>query len=206
MKSLEEIYKDSFFRKRFTLHWRAPIFCQAVIDVLNPESVVDVGCATGDLVRQFRQMGVPCEGLEGSEHVIKHSVIDNMILWDLRCSIKNRWNDFLPGETNKRFNLCICLEVAEHIEPEYVNIFLENLIFFSNKILMSIAPPGQKGHYHVNLQPIEYWDKLLLELGYVRKQKIADQIKEKIYSWRNKPGIKAFWQNLVYYEKTPISP
>jgi len=201
MKPLGAIYKDVFFRKRHTLHWRAPIFCQAVIDILNPKSVIDVGCATGDLVRQFRQMGVPCEGLEGSPHALKHSVIKDTFVHDLRKPLKG----------SIVFDLCLCLEVAEHIEPEYTKIFLDNLAYLSPKILTSIAGPGQGGHYHVNLQLMEYWDKLFLDLGYIRKQEIADRVKKSIYDWRSRPGIRAFYHNLVYYEKsflktTPCCP
>ena len=210
MKPLGAIYKDVFFRKRHTLHWRAPIFCQAVIDVLNPKSVIDVGCATGDLVRQFRQMGVPCEGLEGSPHALKHSVIKNTFVHDLRTPLPYpmRFNEV----KYEWFDLVICLEVFEHIELEYVKVFLNNLDYLGlGEILASIAGPGQGGHYHVNLQPMEYWDKLLLDLGYIRKQEIADRVKESIYDWRSRPGIRAFYHNLVYYEKsflktTPCCP
>ena len=66
---------------------------------------------------------------------------------------------------------------------------------------MSIAGPGQKGLYHVNLQEMDYWDDLFNKKGYIRNQLVADQVKDKIYAWRNKPGIKAFWENLVYYER-----
>jgi SAM-dependent methyltransferase len=196
MKPLESIYKNNFFSRRYKLHWRAPIFCQAVIDVLNPKSVVDVGCATGDLVKQFREYGLISEGVEGSEHALNYSVIEDTFVHDLRK----------PLSGSVVFDLCLCLEVAEHIEPEYTRIFLDNLACFSQRILLSIAGPGQGGHYHVNLQPIKYWDDLFLELGYTRNQEIANRVKEKIYAWRYKPGIKAFWNNLVYYEKVNSTP
>jgi len=200
MKPLHAIYKDGFFRKRHLLHWRAPIFCQAVIDIIKPESVIDIGCATGDLVSQFRQMGLVSDGLEGSDHALNHSVIEDILHWDLRCDLRNctlSTTALLPIP----YDLCLCLEVAEHIEPEYTKIFLGNLIYFSSNILLSIAGPGQKGLHHVNLQEMTYWDDLFDELGYTRKQSVADQIKKEISAWRSKPGIKAFWHNLVYYER-----
>jgi len=67
--------------------------------------------------------------------------------------------------------------------------------------LMSVAGPGQKGTYHVNLQEEKYWDELMLELGYVRQQLYANLIKNYIYMYRNRQGISAFWHNLIYYEK-----
>lgn len=194
MKPLHAIYKDGFFLKRHLLHWRATIFCEAVIDVINPLSVIDVGCATGDLVRQFRQMGLKSDGIEGSNHALRHSVIENTFLHDLRTPLIAR---HMIGT----YDLCLCLEVAEHIEPEYTTTFLYTLSYLSDKILMSIAGPGQKGLYHVNLQEMPYWDNLMAKLDYKRNQFKADQVKYKIHAWRSKPGIKAFWENLVYYER-----
>jgi len=215
-KPLHAIYKDGFFRKRHLLHWRAPIFCEAVIKEFAPSSVLDVGCATGDLVRQFRQMNVFSDGIEGSPHAIKHAVIPDLHVLDVRedQTIKRPYQfyeystqkgEVLEGvemQLNGRtYDLVCCLEVAEHIEPEYTKTFLKNLAHWSDKILLSIAGPGQKGLYHVNLQEMPYWDDLMARLDYRRNQFRADQVKYKIRSWKDKPGIKAFWANLVYYER-----
>ncbi len=201
MKPLHTIYKDAFFRKRHLLHWRAPIFCQAVIDVFNPKSVIDIGCATGDLVRQFRQMGLISDGLEGSDHALNHAVIQDILHLDLREDLSREALQPDCYTVGRTYDLLCCLEVAEHIEPEYTKMFLQNITNWSDKILMSIAGPGQRGLYHVNLQEMPYWDDLFKELGYTRNQSQADQIKDEIYAWKSKPGIKAFWHNLVYYEK-----
>ena len=216
-RPLHSIYKDNFFRKRGSLHWRAPIFCGAVEDVFHPISVLDVGCATGDLVKQFRDMKIISDGVEGSSHAVKYAVISDMHVLDLRedqtiqkDEVENfvYWEDSQPKYdgiqvrlNDTHYDLVCCLEVAEHIEPEYTNMFLKNITHWSNQILMSIAPPGQKGTYHVNLQEMEYWDELMFDLDYVRHQVYAHQIKNKIYDYRNRQGISAFYNNLVYYQK-----
>lgn len=201
MKPLEIIYKDGFFRKRYKLHWRAPHVCGAIKEVFNPLTVIDVGCATGDLVAEFNNMGILAMGLEGAEAVLPHLVVSKsiVVVWDLRKYLS--LSIFNPLDWAHAFGLVTCFEVAEHIEPEYADIFVTNLTILSNKILLSAAPPGQGGHYHVNCQLPEYWDKKFGKYGYIRKQEIADKVKELLEPWKNKPGIKAFYYNMLYYEK-----
>jgi hypothetical protein len=51
----------------------------------------------------------------------------------------------------------ICLEVGEHIEPQYESVVLDNIAnSASKKIIMSWAIPGQGGFGHVNCQPNDY--------------------------------------------------
>lgn len=192
MKPLEEIYGRRFFCRRYKLSWRAEHFCKAVWEVLKPASVIDVGCATGDLVEGFVQMGIVCYGLEGSKEALDYLETDKDIVFfrDLREPIR------LPF----CFDLAMCLEVAEHIEGEYAEQFVDNLVRMSRRVLVSAAPPGQGGHYHVNCQPREYWEKMFYGFNYKPRYEVVDKIREKIEPWKSKPGIKAYYQNMLYFE------
>lgn len=196
MKPLEDIYKGSFFGKRYKLNWRAEHVCNAIISVLNPASIIDVGCATGDIVARFNEMGVVSWGVEGSIRA-KPFAETEYIHW---LDIRNDWSlvDWVGVDF---YEVCMCFEVAEHIEPEYADQFVDNLYYLSDKLLITAAPPGQDGHYHVNCQPKEYWVKKFAERGYIEKAWIAEFIKQQWFPWRKKPGIKAFYDNLLYFEK-----
>ena len=51
-------------------------------------------------------------------------------------------------------------EVAEHIEEEYANVFIHNLIKDDPDIvLLTAASPDQHGFQHVNCKEREYWMK-----------------------------------------------
>jgi hypothetical protein len=192
MKPLNEIYGPRFFARRYKLHWRAPHVCKAINDVLKPTSVIDVGCATGDLVREWETYKIRSAGLEGDPSCLEHVVSKNIMIFDLRKHL----------DTNTiRYNLCTCFEVAEHIEPEYASMFAYNLTALSNDILVSIAPPGQGGHYHVNCQPPSYWRYMFESFGYIEVPKIAHKIKEGMEPWRKKDGIRAFYNNLAFFRK-----
>jgi hypothetical protein len=192
MKPLEDIYKASFFKNRHKLHWRAEHVCRAISITLGPDSVVDVGCATGDLVECFNNSGVKAYGIEGSSNAEPFLTCGNHIFF---LDVRKKLN------LDERFDLCICFEVAEHIEKEYSDQFVDNLVSLSDKILISAAPPGQGGHYHVNCQPYEYWEDKFRTRGYNSIEAIADMVKKELYPWRKKPGIKAYFNNLLYFER-----
>jgi 2-polyprenyl-3-methyl-5-hydroxy-6-metoxy-1,4-benzoquinol methylase len=170
MKPLEEIYGKRFFARRHKLAWRAPIVVDAIQMELNPSSVVDVGCATGDLVKEWQCRGTNAIGVEGSTAAKKYA--ETNCIWYLDFRIIQKLN-LVTG----RYHLVTCFEVLEHIEPESESIFVKNITDLSNQILCSAAPPGQGGHHHVNCQPPEYWIDAFSGFGYSYDSGVCDRIK-----------------------------
>lgn len=196
MKDLNEIYKKSFFGRRYKLHWRAPIFCRAVVSEIDFKNVIDVGCADGDIAKEWLVSGFDSYGMEGSDGAKEFSVLpsDRQIWYDIRVP--------LGDKSELKFDLVVSLEVAEHIEPEYADVYVDNLIRLSRgSILLSAAPPGQGGHYHVNCQTPGYWEAKFEGHGYYRNKSVEDGIKYRIAPWKNAAGIKAFYHNLLYFQE-----
>lgn len=193
MKPLDEIYKPGFFKRQASFAWRAPWICGAIIDILRPRSVIDAGCAVGDLVDEFLRSDLDAYGLEGTENVIPWLKIprERLFIGDLRTEIR----------LQRKFDLVICLEVLEHIEPEYTDILLGNLTGMSDRLLLSAAPPGQDGLYHVNCRQMTYWSEKLDNLGYQSDTGVVMAIRERLGPWKNKPGVKAQYQNLAYFKR-----
>lgn len=190
---LENMYKGGFFKNRHKLNWRAEHFCRAVIATFDPKDVIDVGCATGDLVACFNDMGLIAFGIEGSGNA--KPFLETGYIWfhDLREPIK-------PSIT---FDLVMSLEVAEHIEPEYAEIYVANLVTLGDRILITAAPPGQGGHHHFNCQLPEYWDEKFKAHNYLQIPFLTQMLKNQLVPWKHKPGIKAFYDNAIYYERRP---
>ena len=189
MKPLEEIYGPKFFARRDRLNWRCEIFCNAVNRVLEPKSVIDVGCAIGDYVLYWKNnLNVPAWGIEGSEAVLPYIVTEHVFIYDLR----------FPVPMAHRADLCTCLEVAEHIEPEYADQFISNLVGFSNHILLSAAPPGAGGHYHVNCQDKSYWIRKMAEHKYEYNVTITTMIKFELKPWRHRKEL--YHNNLLFFQ------
>lgn len=196
MYDLDKAYNKKFFAQRRSLAWRVPIVVDAIMKVLAPKSLVDVGCGNGDLVEGFSyKIEAPCYGIEGSINAL-----DSMEAWlnnyvfirDLRMPL----DDFLL----QRADLAICFEVAEHIEEEYANVFVDNLCSLSDTILMSAAFPGQGGKCHVNCQDPNYWFHKFTTRGYRYKHSVVDWLRNIWEPWKNKKGIKAYHQNLMCWE------
>jgi hypothetical protein len=190
---LESLYPARFFARRHKMAWRAPILCRAIQLVLRPMNVVDIGCAVGDIVAEFNRMNIPAMGMEGAKTAEPYLLCPPELVSfrDLRERLFfSEW-----------FHLATCFEVAEHIEPEFADVFVENLVCLSNKILMSAAPPGQGGVGHFNCQPLEYWTEKFGYFGYMRNEMIEDNLKHLLEPWKSKPGIKAIHQNMVYYAR-----
>jgi len=193
VKALEDIYSKSFFSSRHKLKWRVPIVCDAVKTILNPSSIVDVGCAVGDFVHGFTDRGMDAAGIEGSKSSLPYlqCASDQVFFADLRKPIPKD----IPF-----FDLAMCFEVAEHIEPEFAGMFAENLERLSDRILISAATPGQGGHYHVNCKEHNYWIDMFAELGYRINKDIVAKFQTYWKPWQDKKEMSSYYKNLLFFE------
>jgi SAM-dependent methyltransferase len=44
-------FDAAYMQKRMEIAWRGPIIADAIMDVLNPKYIADLGCGTGDIVK-----------------------------------------------------------------------------------------------------------------------------------------------------------
>jgi len=128
-----------------------------MIELVNPRSIVDIGCGTGKTTVYLHRRGVDVLGVEASRVAIRNSERPDLIhQHDLRVEL----------DLKRSFDLVWCFEVAEHIHPKFVDIFIDNLTRHSKVIALSAAPPGQGGEGHFNEQPQSYWEKKFLDRRY----------------------------------------
>jgi SAM-dependent methyltransferase len=142
-----------YFHEEETHNLRAPRrIVPFIIDTFQPTSVVDVGCGTGTFLSVFRELGVPeTLGIDGAwvDREKLHIPEDTFLEADLEAPIR----------LDRRFDLAVCVEVAEHLAPEAADRFVKDLCSLSDIIVFSAALPGQGGQNHVNEQPFEYWQE-----------------------------------------------
>lgn len=133
-------------------------------------SVCDVGCGTGCWLDVARGLGAErIMGFDG-EYARECLVIpeDRFTAWDLNKPISN-W---------PRYDLCISLETAEHLEPESAETFVKSLTDLSDIVLFSAAIPGQGGTGHINEQWTAYWVKLFSDRDYYARDVVRPVIWE----------------------------
>lgn len=116
---------------------------------LGVTSVLDVGCGEGHAARFFRDLGCRVLGVDGSVQALRDSRIpEQHVAHDFVCGT------YLPGED---FDLVWSCEFVEHVQERYSEHFLRTFEAASRYLMMTYAPPGQWGYYHVNLQKEQYW-------------------------------------------------
>ena len=132
----------------------------AVRAVLPVRSVIDIGCARGTWLREWRAQAVDdIVGVDGP--YIDRSELEI----DLQCfvvhDLSSRFN------IGRRFDLAQSLEVAEHLPPGRAATFVADIVAHAPVVLFSAAAPGQGGENHLNERTAEYWRGLFREHDYV---------------------------------------
>jgi SAM-dependent methyltransferase len=124
-----------------------------VYRVARPSAVIDVGCGEGWWGEAFAAAGgCLVLGVDGAyaNPVIPHETVD----------LEQRIPEL------GRFDLAVCLEVAEHLPPERAATFVEDLCELAPIVLFSAAIPGQGGTGHLNEQWPAYWVELFARHHY----------------------------------------
>jgi SAM-dependent methyltransferase len=142
-----------------------------LLDFIQPKSVLDVGCGVGSCLKSAQQLGIPdLRGLEGAWLDRSKLVVDPNLV---------ETRDLEHGfSLNRKFDLAICLEVAEHLAPESAPRLIESLAAHSDLVLFSAAIPFQGGHHHLNEQFPDYWAALFSDRGF----KPVDLIRPRLWN------------------------
>jgi len=164
----------------------ARIVVPILMNVISPNSVVDVGCAWGSWLKAFQENGVPVvRGFDGGWVDVDKLVIDQ----------KNfrRVDLAEPFEIDGRFDLAVCLEVAEHLPDWAGRRLIQALTQAAPLVLFSAAIPGQGGHGHVNEQWPDYWASLFSTYGFRRLDPIRRHV------WQNSQIAWWYRQNIFLF-------
>jgi len=149
-------------------------------------SAIDVGCGVGTFLSVIKEKG--CSSIKG----IDGPWVDPKLL-----QIDERYFEVrdLSGKltAEQKFDLAICLEVAEHVPESNADELIRFLCKSGKYVLFSAAIPGQGGENHVNEQWQEYWSEKFRANGYEAR----DSIREIIWDSSRIP----YWysQNLLVF-------
>lgn len=187
----ELIYDDRFFEANAA---RDQAMYERLADVLydlvQPRSVVDVGCGPGLLLARFAERGVEVRGIEGSRAAIRRSRVADRI---------TRANLERGVPPLGRFDLCLCIEVAEHLPERAAGKLVTGLTSLSDTVVFTAATPEQGGRHHVNEQPHGYWRALFEGAGFVGSS-LEDDVRRGIADIRDPVWMHA---NLMVFERAP---
>ena len=154
--------------------------------ILRPRSVIDVGCGVGSWAAAFRAAGASdVSGIDGDWVPIDKLVIPK------NCF--SRTDLTQPKLLNRKYDLAVCLEVAEHLPDSVAQPLVEMLSSGSDAVLFSAALPGQGGTGHLNEQWPAYWISRFAGQGY----QLFDIVRPLLF---DDPKV-AFWyaQNMLLF-------
>jgi len=166
---------------------RAPrVVVPLLTTLLKPSSVLDVGCGTGTWLKAFQEHGVSdVVGLDGDYVDVSKLAIDASLFkaTDLESTF----------DLGRRFDIVLCLEVAEHLREVHARSFISCLIKHTDVVVFSAAIPYQGGQHHINEQWLSWWILLFEEFGF----SYVDVIRPAI--WANKDVDVWYKQNMVVF-------
>ena len=136
---------------------------------IQPSSVIDVGCGVGTWLAVLAESGVAdAWGIDGDyvDRTLLEIPQERFLPHDLT----------LPIHLERRFDLVLCLEVAEHLPADSAHTLIDSLVSLGPVIVFSAAIPFQGGTHHVNEQWPEYWARHFSAKGYAPVDYVRRQI------------------------------
>jgi len=146
-----------------------------IFEIYKPDSVLDLGCANGSWLSTIKKE----HKIDDIWGVDGHWVDENKLLFPKSKFTKfNLEEVYLP---NRRFDLVISMEVAEHLDQKCADNFVTSLTNAGDIILFSAAIPLQGGINHYNEQPQSYWNTKFEQNGFAT----IDFIRPRIWDLEN---------------------
>jgi Methyltransferase domain len=170
----------------------ADVVVPIVLEFVQPASVVDFGCKHGEWLSVFRQHGSSrLLGFDQPKRIRHGLVIDEseFRVADLRERVT----------LDDRFDLAVCIEVAEHLPASAASPLIEALTSAAPVVLFSAAMPDQGGLGHFNEQPRQYWNDRFAGHGF----EPVDCLRPRI--WQDRRVAWWYRQNLFFFYD-PSSP
>lgn len=184
----ESLYTPEYYRDLASVAESAREILPIVLELLHPKSIVDVGCGVGYWPAVAMECGVgDVLGVDGD--------------WVLNAQLAIPREKFMahdltkPLVLNRRFDLAISIEVAEHLPATQAERFVKSLGDASDLVLFSAAIPKQGGRRHLNEQWPEYWADHFQRLGY----ECYDVLRTRI--WNNPRVMWYYAQNCLIFAK-----
>jgi SAM-dependent methyltransferase len=159
-----------------------------VFDMYKPASILDVGCGNGTWLEVAGKLGVT--DIMGIDLQSRESG-----KWPLGSDKFASINLQQPFDLLRKFDMILCLEVAEHLPEKAAYLFIDSLVQHSDFIVFSAAIPGQEGDHHIHLCEPAYWQQLFNLRGY----KTYDCIRPRI--WDNDAVFWWYRQNIFIAQR-----
>lgn len=159
MVNRSDTYNSGYFSSIYGEYTDTPriwVLLDALLE-LKPESVLELGCATGPLIKHLEDINIKSKGLEVSKFCYLNRVTESIVTWDL---VDIPW----PIK-DKEFDVCFSNEVLECIPVEHIDAVLNEINRVSKRGLHRVFTTDIKKdkvkHLHEDfrniVQSLEWW-------------------------------------------------
>ena len=187
---LEKYYDNKFYEGSLA---GSGLSAQHILGILyqiyKPSSVIDFGCGRGSWLAVAESLGSSkLKGIDGhwvsAEDILSEKIDFSPVNFEQKLDVSGK------------YDLCMSLEVAEHLNEIQAEPFIKTLCSVSDVVLFSAAIQHQGGAGHINEQWQSYWIKLFESNAY----QCFDIFRSSV--WEN-PEV-AWWyrQNTFLFVKT----
>jgi 2-polyprenyl-3-methyl-5-hydroxy-6-metoxy-1,4-benzoquinol methylase len=136
------------------------------------KSVLDIGCANGDVVKYLISKGTEAYGIDGDTDAV-NLYADDSVKQSLFC------HDYTLGPSNfkKEIDVVLSTDFCEHIEEQFIDNYMPDFTL-GDMVILHTPPKGTPGHHHVNTQDREYWILLFAQYGLILDEKLTADVRE----------------------------
>jgi SAM-dependent methyltransferase len=191
------VYDAEYYNRQVEMPARlsAPIMAEAIVHDLRPKRVIDVGCGTGALLEAMRDRGCDVSGMEKSTVALEYCRSRGLDIREFDLE-----QDSIAIADDKRCDVVVSMEVAEHLPPSVVEKYVDLLTSLGPVIVFTAATPGQGGHDHINEQPHEYWFDKFERRGFRYNPQISERWRRE---WEATGQVQDwYYRNIMLLERT----
>lgn len=152
-------YDADFFSEAYEVSFKsAQLYFEHLSLLYNFQTIIDVGAGAGAWSHAAIEAGKQPISVDGKwvDKIEKKCDKLNYYYQDLNESL----NISIKGD------LAVCVEVAEHLDPDRSHSFIEDLCSIAPVIVFGAALPRQGGSGHINCHPHSYWIDIFKQNGY----------------------------------------
>jgi SAM-dependent methyltransferase len=135
---------------------QAEFLGETFYETYHPKSVIDIGCGPGIYLLPFMRHGCEVLGIDAETSMYEKYIPNNFQRVDLR----------LPWTPPHKFDLALCIEVAEHLKCEFSETIVHTCAQCADRIFFTAAIPGQGGTNHYCCRPTEEWIEMFARDGF----------------------------------------